>query len=146
MDRLTNSGTKEAKDNVTIKQVLDKLEEYENAEEQGLLLRLPCKVGSTVYVDSKTIPTMNMDFEGVEEVQLYFKANVVSFRKNCKGNYIKLKVKAKWLHQWFDPDTGPDSAYIEAEKYFTYPLSAVGKTVFLTKEQAEEKLKEMAGD
>lgn len=41
MERLTNPGTKEAKINVTIKQVLDKLAEYENFEEQGLLLRLP---------------------------------------------------------------------------------------------------------
>ena len=28
---------------------IDKLAEYEDAEEQGLLLRLPCKVGDTVY-------------------------------------------------------------------------------------------------
>ena len=38
MERLTNPGTKEAKSNVTIRQVLDKLAEYENAEEQGLRL------------------------------------------------------------------------------------------------------------
>lgn len=30
--------------------VYDKLGAYEDAEEQGLLLRLPCKVGDTVYV------------------------------------------------------------------------------------------------
>lgn len=29
---------------------LDKLGEYEDAEEQGLLVRLPCKVGDTVWV------------------------------------------------------------------------------------------------
>lgn len=29
--------------------VINKLAEYEDAEEQGLLLRLPCKVGDTVY-------------------------------------------------------------------------------------------------
>ena len=28
---------------------LRKLKEYEEAEEQGLLLRLPCKIGDTVY-------------------------------------------------------------------------------------------------
>ena len=28
---------------------LKKLKEYEDAEEQGLLLRLPCKVGDTIY-------------------------------------------------------------------------------------------------
>lgn len=28
---------------------LEKLKEYENAEEEGILLRLPCKVGTKVY-------------------------------------------------------------------------------------------------
>lgn len=28
---------------------VDKLADYEDAEEQGLLLRLPCKIGDTVY-------------------------------------------------------------------------------------------------
>lgn len=32
------------------KQVEEKLWEYENAEEQGMLIKLPCKVGDTVYV------------------------------------------------------------------------------------------------
>ena len=31
------------------KKALRKLKEYEDLEEQGLLLRLPCKVGDTVY-------------------------------------------------------------------------------------------------
>lgn len=29
---------------------IDRLAEYENLEEEGLLLRLPCRVGDTVYV------------------------------------------------------------------------------------------------
>lgn len=32
-----------------IESVYEKLRHYENLEEQGLLLRLPCKVGDTVY-------------------------------------------------------------------------------------------------
>lgn len=32
-----------------ISKAIDKLADYEEAEEQGLLLRLPCKVGDTVY-------------------------------------------------------------------------------------------------
>ena len=31
------------------KNIYEKLREYEDLEEQGLLLRLPCKVGDTVY-------------------------------------------------------------------------------------------------
>lgn len=48
-ERLTYSGTKEAKPNVTIKEVTDKLAHYENLEEQGRLIELPCKIGDTVY-------------------------------------------------------------------------------------------------
>lgn len=49
MERLTFGGTKEAKSNVTIKEVCNKLADYENLEEQGRLIILPCKVGGTVY-------------------------------------------------------------------------------------------------
>lgn len=124
-------------------EAVDKLSEYEDLEGQGLLLRLSCKVGDTMYVDSKTIPTENMDFEKVKDIPLYFKAIVVSLRKNSNGTYIKLKVKAKWLHEWIDPECGPDSCYYEVAKYFTYPLSAIGKTIFLTQAEAEAALKRM---
>ena len=35
--------------NDDIRAVLKKLADYEDLEEQGLLVRLPCKVGDTVY-------------------------------------------------------------------------------------------------
>lgn len=34
----------------SIEKALKKLSEYENLEEQGLLIRLPCKVGDTIFV------------------------------------------------------------------------------------------------
>ena len=41
--------------------VYRKLKAYEDAEEQELLLRLPCKVGDTVYVvTSKTVRSMEI--------------------------------------------------------------------------------------
>ena len=52
-----------------IRKVLRKLAEYEDAEEQGLLVRLPCKVGDTVYLiksDGKVVPrTADMQFLGI---------------------------------------------------------------------------------
>ena len=39
----------------TIDDVIDKLAEYENLEEQGLLLRLPCKVGTKVYAINRIV-------------------------------------------------------------------------------------------
>ena len=72
MNRLTNSD----KEIPTLSnnaeywlQAYFKLKEYEDLEEQGLLLKLPCKVGDTVYLiksDGKVVPrTADMQFLGV---------------------------------------------------------------------------------
>ena len=53
MERLTNSD-KEIPTLVNNAEywlkVYFKLKDYEDAEEQGLLLRLPCKVGDNIYI------------------------------------------------------------------------------------------------
>lgn len=71
------------------------LAEYEDLEEKGLLLKLPCKVGDTVYIIG------------------------------CKYRH---GIYEKWIN------TGTFN-YSDLEK--------LNKTVFLTKEEAEQKLKEM---
>ena len=48
--RLTNAYTHEARSDVTIREMLSRLSDYEDAEEQGKLVMLPCKVGGTVFV------------------------------------------------------------------------------------------------
>ena len=124
--------------------VVDKLADYEDLEEQGLLLRLPCKVGDTVYVDSSVLPIEDMEcYEDVDNpIPSYFPSRVVSFRFS-KRNWIKVSVRAKWLYECVDDETCPfsvlDCDYREYEKTFSFPLVMLGKTVFLTKEQAEEK-------
>jgi hypothetical protein len=122
--------------------VCEKLGKYEDLEEQGRLIKVPCKVGDTVYVASSILPIKNIEhYEDVDdEVPAYFTGRVVSFRF-AKRNWIKIAVKAKWLHEWIDDETGPESNYIKSEKYFTVILSSIGKTVFLSKQEAETKLK-----
>lgn len=123
---------------------MEKLAAYEDAEEQGLLLRLPCKVGDTVYVDSTILPIKDMECENIDhKIPSYFPARIVSFRF-AKRNWMKIAVEAKWLHEWIDNETGPESAYIDSEKKFTISLSGIGKTVFLTESEAEAKRKEMS--
>ena len=126
--------------------VATKLKEYEDLEEQGRLLKLPCKVGDTVYVDNTILPIEDMEcYEDIDnKIPLYFPARVVSFRF-AKRNWMKIAVKAKWLHEWIDDETGPESDYIECEKNFTILLSMIGKIVFLTQSEAEEKLKKLRG-
>ena len=106
MEILTNPGTKEAKSNVMIRQVLDKLAEYENLEEQGLLLRLPVPIGTTVY------PLAN----GTEE-------------------YIKTTITRYEIFE--------DSIWFTFANGLGGNIEDFGKYVFLTQEEAEQKLKEM---
>ena len=124
--------------------VVDRLAFYEDLEEQGLLVRLPCKAGDIVYVDSTILPIENMEcYEDTgNKIPSYFQGRVVSFRF-AQRNWVKIAVKAKWLYEWIDDETGPESDYIEREKNFTIPLSMIGKSVFLTREEAEKKLEEM---
>lgn len=113
------------------------LKEYKDLEEQGLLVRLPCKAGDIVYVDSTILPIENMEcYEDTgNKIPSYFQGRVVSFRF-AQRNWVKIAVKAKWLYEWIDDETGPESDYIEREKNFTIPLSMIGKSVFLTREEA----------
>lgn len=117
---------------------------WRNAEEQGLLVRLPCKAEDTVYVDSAILPIEDMEcYEDTDnKIPLYFQGRVVSLRF-ARRNWVKIAVKAKWLYEWIDDETGPESGYIECEKSFSIPLSMIGKNIFLTREEAEKKLEEM---
>lgn len=83
-----------------------KLAAYEQAEEQGLLLRLPCKVGDKIYI--------------VFHNHTIGKSTVVSFKMIAKGWAVK-------TNDW------------------SYLFTDFGKTVFLTKSEAEAKLAEMEG-
>ena len=89
---------------------VDKLGEYEDLEEQGLLLRLPCKVGDKAWYVNR---------DGINEVIV----DSFVFNVNLFANV---------------------SVYIGAER-FGKTLTPY-KTLFFSKEEAEQKLKEMEGD
>ena len=98
---------------------VDKWQDYKNAEEQGLLLRLPVKVGDTVYYISD-------GFIELCTVEVIFLADYTD-----KDGNISYMAE---IH--FDRE---DCPYVSSEIYFT----DIGKTVFLTRVEAEQKLKEM---
>ena len=56
---------------------LEKLAEYEDLEEQGLLIKLPCKVGDTVYaincneIIESTVTEITLNEKGVRYIRLY---------------------------------------------------------------------------
>ena len=97
--------------------VLKKLCDYEDLEEHGLLVRLPCKVGDTVYV-----PTRNF----ISELRITM-ASI-----NSRG-----KLYFSWV---LDDDRG---IYPNLDGFSVYEI---GKTVFLTREEAETKLEKMKND
>ena len=96
--------------------VLQKLADYEDLEEQGLLLRLPCKVGSTLYQ-----PISNQINE--------YKAIGLCF--DITRNEFMYEVAYQIGLQWYKT---------------TCDFDCINKTVFLTQAEAEQKLKEMESD
>ena len=99
-----------------ILKIAEKLKEYEDLEEQGLLLRLYCNVGDTVYcIEDKKIWDCIVD-------------KVTISRTN--GVWFEVKT----------PKSMPDISAIE------YTENAFGETVFLTQAEAEQKLKEMESE
>lgn len=96
---------------------LEELKSYKDLEEQGLLVKLPCKVGDTVYV-----PTRNF----ISELRI----TMASINNRGKLYFSWVLDDDRWIYPNLDGFSG-------------YEL---GKTVFLTREEAEKKLEEMKND
>ena len=90
--------------------VLQKLADYEDLEEQGRLVILPCKVGDTLY---RLVPNL--------------------YRK-----YVEIKIAQFVINK--------NGIYFITDKGVSWSADKIGKTVFLTKSEAEQKLKEMESD
>lgn len=100
--------------------VCEKLGEYEDLEEQCRLVILPCKVGDTLYRVNKGAkkPVIMM-----RVLQLYI--------KQLHKDRTVIRIDA------INDDDMGESCYF---------LENIGKTVFLTKSEAEAKLKELRGE
>lgn len=99
--------------------LLEKLKEYQQLEKQGRLLKLPCKVGDKIF----------LDFAGFgKDVD---KFTVKDFHLDCFKNGETI------LFCDYESNDRTLSGQIDAMEF--------GKTVFLTKSEAEAKLKELRG-
>ena len=93
--------------------VVDKLADYEDAEENGMLIHLPCRIGDKVYriVEDKFESTMKtIEFEGHE-----YHRHIPHY-------------------------------FISACGFAVSMLDDFGKTVFLTKQEAEQVVEAMRED
>ena len=95
--------------------IYKRLHELENKIEQGTLIELPCKVGDTLYYV--------LDYGSV-------KGECVCV-ENGKVRAIEMRENYIWIEVLYD--------------YFVskHPLRNIGETVFLTREEAEKRLKEL---
>ena len=98
------------------KWIAKKCDEYARAEEQGLLLRLPCKVGDTVYA--------------------------IGFNNNKPFVYESVVLNILITEKEIVFNVKVDEFEINSQ----LKQSMFGRTVFLTQAEAEQKLKEMESD
>ncbi len=102
---------------------LTHLKEYQQLEEQGRLLKLPCKVGDIVYVNG----VLGC---GVAEKYKVIKVNYYSTLGTRRNEF--------YIEALLNDDPRNSIAFYDKE---------LGKTVFLTKKEAETKLEEiMSGE
>lgn len=99
----------------------EKLKEYEDLEEQGRLVKLPCKVGDTVYVNGVL---------GCDEAERY-RVIRVDYHSTLGTGRNEFYIEALLC-------ADPDSSIAFYDNQFD-------KTVFLTESEAEAKLKELRG-
>ena len=96
-----------------------KLKDYEDLEEQGLLLKLPCKVGDTVWDNDYGKPCPY---------------TVTGFSFGTGECYIDEPVSLKEVVYYYSNYSGSITG--------SFAVSELGKSVFLTQAEAEKKLKE----
>lgn len=131
MERLTErmKNVPDGESDVWVKQhdyisAARKLCDYEDLEEQGLLVRLPCKVGDMLwynilgYTESYEIKAFSYGYcDGYIEAGEEIGDEIIFYCENHTGSIIG-----------------------------SFPMSGIGKIVFLTREEAEKKLEEMEND
>ena len=111
-----------------VKEYLEELKRYRDAEEQGLLLRLPCGIGDDVYfIPSETNYKLNI-LQGCPGSNRVYHQNVEKISFTQYGWYLEC-----------DKDIEYATGQIFIDKSYK-------ETWFLTQEEAEQKLKEVESD
>ena len=130
MERLTErerniDGTGVAKEEITdgllkpfADKILTKLADYEDLEEQGLLVRLPVSIGTKVYM--------------------------IASMFDCIYDYDNCKAIQKWkCEEDIQCEYERKTYYVKEIKFTSIMKNSIGKSIFLTREEAEKKLEEM---
>ena len=105
-----------SRDKCLDRSIYNKLVEYEDLEEQGLLLKLPCKIGDYIYV--------------LEDVYGKGEIEITEYRVECMrtGDNNSLTFDALEHEECLE---------------FTFESMDIGRTVFLSYAEAEQELKRL---
>ena len=105
-------------------EAIDRLAEYEEAEEQGLLVRLPCKVGDSYFIIRKYC-----DEHGeLPYATEHWGSDCLGCSEACNGEF---RIK--------------EGRFNDVAQIVTFAKS-IGKTIFLTEEEAEKALEGMKNE
>ena len=115
--------------------ICEKLGKYEDSEEQGRLFILPCKVGDTVYLVDRDENNKFKVYEGKWE-----RVSLVQTSKDGSFNLCG-EISYDIYDCFYD-----DGRTMKRRMYVGQEHAEIGKVVFLTKSEAEQKLKEMECD
>ena len=102
-----------------LEKALEKLADYEDLEEQGLLVKLPCKVGDMVW---------DNDFGYPESYE------IKAFSYGYCDSYVEPDIEDEIIF-YYENYTGSITG--------AFQMSEIGKTIFFTREEAVKKLEEM---
>ena len=103
-----------------IKDMYNKLKEYEDLEEEGLLLKLPCKVGTVAYLIDHNFVRMER-----KPIKCIIDEFTVDRYNDC---YAVLN--------------GAENFYM-MRRFRAINIKQFGETIFLTKEEAEKALERL---
>ena len=104
--------------NCYIQQAFKKLATYEDLEEQGLLVRLPVSIGTKVYM--------------------------IASMFDCIYDYDNCKATQKWkCEEDIQCEYERKSYYVKEIEFTSIMKNSIGKSIFLTREEAEKRLEEM---
>ena len=118
-DDIKTNCIKCAKEHEQLAEWLEELKTYKEAEGQGLLVRLPCKVGDKVW---------DNDFGHPESYE------IKAFSYGYCDSYVEPDIEDEIIF-YYENYTGSITG--------AFPMSEIGKTVFLTREEAAKKLEDM---
>lgn len=121
----------------------EKLKEYEDLEEQGKLVILPCKIGDTYY-------SIEVNTDSCEECAFFQKGYYCD--DWCTNNAVRDEDGDTLINPQYSDKAFCKKHFYEINKCCFDDIDEIfnlrqcfGKTVFLTKSEAEAKLKELRG-